>query len=1218
MGGTGTGRGRVKRTRLLRHAAALVAAALAATLAPAAQPAQAADPVIAAAGDIACDPADANFNGGLGTTSACRQMHTSDLLVGAGLTRVLALGDLQYDSASYNDFLASYDPSWGRVRSITRPVLGNHEGSGSGYFDYFNGAGNSTGSAGTRGKGYYSFDVGAWHLIALNSNCDRVSCAAGSEQEQWLRSDLAAHADGCKLAYWHHPRFSSGHDGDNLSVQPLWQALYEAQVDVALVGHSHHYERLAPMDQSGNLDRTTGIRQFVVGTGGAFFTGVGGARPNSEVRQNHTYGVLFLTLGPSSYRWEFVPEGGKTFTDSGSGSCHRPAASPPSASFTVSPSAPVTGQSVTFSSTSTSDPGTSIAKHEWDLDGNGSFETDTGSTSTASRAYTSHGTVTAALRVTDGVGNTDVTTRTFTVKAPPRASLSASPNPALTGQAVTFDASGSSDPDGSITSYEWDLDGDGSFELSTNTVPNASRTYASVATIETRLRVTDNEGYSSVTTRVVTINNRPPVASFTATPNPVLAGQTVTFDAAASSDPDGTVVRYQWDLDGNGTLETDTGTNRVVTRSYPAGNSPTIRLRVTDNLGQSAETTRVVTVGGQVPTARFVISANPVLTGDAVTFDASTSIDLDGTITRYEWDLDGNGTLETDAGANPTVSRAYATGGSVKVKLRVTDNSGTTAEATATLTVQDRPPVASFTASPNPVVIGQKVNFDASASRDPDGRIVKFEWDLNGNGTYETDTNTVPTASRTYSSGGTVQPKLRVTDNVGNTHTQTLSLAVLGNPPSASFTVSPSPALSGQAVTFTSTSTDPDGSIVKHEWDLDGNGEFDPGRTGSKVTASYPTHGTVVARLHVTDDQGMVGEATRSLTVQAPPVASFTASPNPPLMGETVSFDGSSSTDPDGGSITKYEWDLNGNGTFESTGVRPSTSYSSAGTRNVKLRVTDQHGHRGETTVALRINSRRVDASFTYTPQAPWTDEVVAFRSTSSATGADNEIVGHRWDLDGDGTYETDTGKDGAASSAYASTRALKVGLEVKDKFGNIGFASLDLVIASRPLPPPLEQFPSTPTIAVGDPIGLVPSAATTAGPAPGPARGAALLEPFPIVRIAAAVRRRGTLVRRLTVKAPPGSSITVRCRGGRCPARLLTRRAARSRPRGRGDAGLVRFRRFERRLLTAGVKIEVLVTEPGLIGKYVRFTIRSGKSPVRKDSCLSLDGRTPVPCPGS
>ena len=180
-------------------------------------PAAGADPVIAAAGDIACDPA--------GTTNPCRQMETSDLLVGAGLTRVLPVGDItQSGSASLANILALYDPSWGRVKSISSPVLGNHEGTGNGYFDYFNGVGASDGPAGARGKGWYSFDVGSWHIVALNSNCTRpadttnvVDCGVGSEQERWLRADLAAHPASCTLAYWHHPRYSSGHDGTTRS-----------------------------------------------------------------------------------------------------------------------------------------------------------------------------------------------------------------------------------------------------------------------------------------------------------------------------------------------------------------------------------------------------------------------------------------------------------------------------------------------------------------------------------------------------------------------------------------------------------------------------------------------------------------------------------------------------------------------------------------------------------------------------------------------------------------------------------------------------------------------------------------------------------------------------------------------------------------------------------------------------------------------------------------
>jgi hypothetical protein len=275
-----------------------------------------ADPVIYAAGDIACEPGSST------TSTQCHERKTSDIIVNGAASKALAVGDLQYNTASLANLRGSYDKTWGRVKSITTPVIGNHESTANGYFDYFYGSGVNNGAFGQRGKGYYSYNLGTWHLIGLNSNCSRVSCSAGSAQERWLRSDLAANPRVCTLAFWHHPRFSSGHDGDGTFMQPIWKALSDARADVVVVGHSHDYERFAPMDVNGKLDRTKGIREFVAGTGGAFFTGISSAKPNSEVRQNNTFGVLKLTLHPTSYDWKFVPEAGKTFTDSGSTACH--------------------------------------------------------------------------------------------------------------------------------------------------------------------------------------------------------------------------------------------------------------------------------------------------------------------------------------------------------------------------------------------------------------------------------------------------------------------------------------------------------------------------------------------------------------------------------------------------------------------------------------------------------------------------------------------------------------------------------------------------------------------------------------------------------------------------------------------------------------------------------------------------------------------------------
>jgi acid phosphatase type 7 len=286
-----------------------------------------ADPLIAAAGDIACGDRTA-------PGAACADGITANLVQQLSPKAVLALGDVQYERGQLGDFLRHYDVTWGRFRDITYPAVGNHEyldkgpgcGSACGYFDYFNGRDQLDGRAGRRGEGYYAFDVGAWRLYALNSNCgasDSPGCGAGSAQERWLRGDLARNPRRCSLAFMHHPLFTSETRpaADTVAVTPLWQAFYDAGGDVMLVGHSHHYERFAPQDPQERLDPARGIRQFVVGTGGRNMYGFPEAEPNSEIRSSEAFGVLALTLHPTSYDWRFVPQPDRAFTDAGSQPC---------------------------------------------------------------------------------------------------------------------------------------------------------------------------------------------------------------------------------------------------------------------------------------------------------------------------------------------------------------------------------------------------------------------------------------------------------------------------------------------------------------------------------------------------------------------------------------------------------------------------------------------------------------------------------------------------------------------------------------------------------------------------------------------------------------------------------------------------------------------------------------------------------------------------------
>jgi acid phosphatase type 7 len=280
-------------------------------------PAPTGDVVLVAAGDIAC-PSDEQPR-----DDACQQAATADLVEAVRPALVLTLGDNQYPSGELAEFERSYDATWGRFKSITRPAIGNHETQtpdAHGYFTYFGAA------AGNPATGYYSFDAGSWHVISLNTECHDDDCLEpGSAQDAWLRADLADNRARCVLAYMHRPRFSSDdHHGNATQVTDLWQALYDGGADVVLAGHAHSYERFAPQTPDGELDLDRGLRSFVVGTGGRSLYGLGDKQPNSELFYNGNFGVLRMTLRPDGYSWEFMPIDGGTGVDSGSDTCRGP------------------------------------------------------------------------------------------------------------------------------------------------------------------------------------------------------------------------------------------------------------------------------------------------------------------------------------------------------------------------------------------------------------------------------------------------------------------------------------------------------------------------------------------------------------------------------------------------------------------------------------------------------------------------------------------------------------------------------------------------------------------------------------------------------------------------------------------------------------------------------------------------------------------------------
>ncbi len=273
------------------------------------------DPVLVGAGDIAdCG-------------ESAQDEETAQLLDALPNATVFTLGDNAYNIGTASEFANCYEPTWGRHKARTRPSPGNHDygtPGAAGYFGYFGAA------AGDPGKGYYSYDVGDWHVIVLNTNCFPVGgCDPGDPQEQWLRNDLAANPTDCTLAYFHHPLFTSRTDSQDPASETFWQVLYQHGADLIVTGHAHVYERFAPQTPTGALDLSYGIRQITAGTGGYSLYSFETVAPNSQVRLNDAHGVLKLTLHPTSYDWQFLPVAGRTSTDAGTTACHGPPGTPP-------------------------------------------------------------------------------------------------------------------------------------------------------------------------------------------------------------------------------------------------------------------------------------------------------------------------------------------------------------------------------------------------------------------------------------------------------------------------------------------------------------------------------------------------------------------------------------------------------------------------------------------------------------------------------------------------------------------------------------------------------------------------------------------------------------------------------------------------------------------------------------------------------------------------
>jgi peptidoglycan/xylan/chitin deacetylase (PgdA/CDA1 family) len=631
------------------------------------------DPVIGSAGDIACDPSAPAYNNGLGTATDCRAMYTEPLLT--GLDAVLPLGDDQYDCGGYSAFLQSYDKSWGPKLAITRPVPGDKDYAttgtgcpttpGAGYYQYF-GA-----SAGDPSKGYYSYNLGSWHMIAINTGPCGVTpsfCAAGSAQDLWLQNDLATNTSMCTLAYYQNPRFVSTPGGGDDTYQQIWQDLYNGGTDVVLNGDSHWYERFAPVNASGVSDPTYGIRGFVVGTGGAPLDTPATPLPTSQVVNDTTHGIIKLTLHAGSYDWSFLNDGESTFTDSGSGNCHTappgPDITPPTTTATCNGLSCGTGwykAAVQVALTATDNAGGSGVA--------ASYYTTNGSTpTTSSTVYTVPFTVSSTATVkffsTDKVGNTE----------------------AVKSQAIQIDTV---PPTSSISC-------------------NSTSCQASYALpVQVGLSATDNAGGSGVATTYYTTDGSDPTTSGTAT----------AYSAPFTVSQTESVKFYSIDTAGNAeavktqpiqiTVDTTAPTTSITCNSATCSTgwyktSPvTVALTATDNAGGSGVAGTYYTTDGSDPTTSITaIQYSAPFTVSQTTAVKFSSIDHSGNIEAVNTQPIQIDTVapSTSISCNSATCQGTYTG-PVQVSLSATDNSGGSGVASTFYTTDGSNPTTSGTAT---------------------------------------------------------------------------------------------------------------------------------------------------------------------------------------------------------------------------------------------------------------------------------------------------------------------------------------------------------------------------------------------------------------------------------------------------------------------------------------------------------------------------------------
>lgn len=699
----------------------------------------------------------------------------------------------------------------------------------------------------------------------------------------------------------------------------------------------------------------------------------------------------------------------------------------------------------------------------------------------------------------------------------------------------------------------------------------------------------------------------PPTANFTmngssAQSLTVNVGNDVAL-ASTSTDPDEDIAALEWDFDYDGETFTADATGDSATRPSDAEGSFIVALRVTDTDavdGAAQMSTRLRTLNVQVPpspnqapTAAIACTPGEVNPNATVTCSSAGSFDPDGAVSEYEWAV--NTGQFTEGGASFQTS--FAVGGTHTIRLRVRDNNGTLSPAVSDTVSVNGPPSASITRTvgalpalppettvdpqlnQNAPLLGQIVQFSSAGSTDPGGAIASRAWDVDVDGVID---GSDVTYDHTFTTPGTKNVQLTVTDAGGASGIATSTFRVNSLPEPAFVPDNPTPVIN-QSVGFFSASSDPDNDITAYAWDFDNDGQFGEAQTGeiecqgqqsAFASCEFASADTYSVALRVTDAGGVSRIARRQVLIQSTvPRGSFTFSSESPLPGQPVTFSSTSTPSPNK-QLTGYEWDFNYDGvtfTPDAAGQSVTHGFSSAGPRTVALKVHEAMPGGGPATGGYAIVSRTITvnapptAGMQISPPNPFVRD--SFTISSTATDPDGPITAHHWDLDNDGQFDDASGP--VISASYRSAGHRTVRLQVTDSKGAVATAFGTVDVRTRP----------------------------------------AVAFPVFKVQIGVAYSRSFTDVKRLKVRAPAGTTVTVRCKGKRkgCPKRTVQK----SRSKGR----FIRFKALERRL-KPGAKLIITGTKAGFIGEQTTYTIRPGKEPKRVDRCLMSGAKKAIRCP--